>query len=284
MSEVTVSTGLALGAVYALVGVAVSTVAVATRTLHLAIGQVLVAGVLVQLVLGLEVVTGLDPVTAVLVAVVVGAVVSALLVPLVVRPLPDGLPVLVGLAVAGGIVEALVARSLGTRTVRPGPLLDLPDLGSVPGAAVTALALGLPAAGLLALAVARTRWGRQLRLVGSSARAAELTGVSPARVELSAFAVAGAIAVLAGLLVAPLTFAGVTQGAGLTVRGVAAAALLGRGGPAWALPAGLLLGVAEATAQAAWPATGGDVAVAVLVVGVLVLRGSDASRAWGRAW
>lgn len=281
---VTLTTGLALGAVYALVGAAVATVAVATRTLHLAVGQLLVAGVLVQLVLAVEVVSGLGPVAAVAIAVAVGAGASALLVPLVLRRLPRGLPVLVGLAVAGGIVEAIVAGSIGTRTVRPDPVLAVPTVAGLDAAVTTALALGLPAAAVLALLVARSRWGRQLRLVGGSARAAELVGVAPARVETTAFAVAGGVAVLAGLLIAPLTFVGITQGAGLTVRGVAAAALLGRGGPGWALPAGLLLGLAEAAGQTAWPAPGGDVAVAVVVIGVLVVRGPEASRAWGRAW
>lgn len=278
------ATGLALGAVYALVGAAVAMVAVATRTLHLAIGQLLVAGVLLQLLLSVEVVTGVGPVVAVGIAVVVTAGVSALLVPLVLRRLPGGLPVLVGLAVAGGIVEAVVARSIGTRTVRPAPVLDLPAVAGVDGAVVTALVLGLPAAAVLALLVSRSRWGRQLRLVGGSTRAAALAGVSPTRVETTAFAVAGGVAVLAGLLVAPLSFVGVVQGAGLTARGVAAAALLGRGGPGWALPAGLLLGLAEAAAQAVWPAPGGDVAVAVVVIAVLVARGPDVERAWGRAW
>lgn len=281
---VTLTTGLALGAVYALVGAAVATVAVATRTLHLAIGQLLVAGVLVQLVLSIEVVTGVGALGAAVVAVAVGAAVSAVLVPALLRRLPAGLPVLVGLAVAGGVIEAAVARSLGTRTVRPAPLLALPPVGTLEPAVVTALVLGVPAAGLLAVLVARTRWGRQLRLVGGSARAAELAGVGPARVATTAFAVAGGVAVLAGLLIAPITFVGVAQGAGLTVRGVAAAALLGRGGPGWALPAGLALGVAEGSAQSLWPAPGGDVAVALVVIGVLAVRGPDAARAWGRAW
>ncbi|MBW3657409.1 MAG: hypothetical protein KY457_02150 [Actinobacteria bacterium] len=281
---ITLTTGLALGAVYALVGAAVATVAVATRTLHLAIGQLLVAGVLVHLVLSVEAITGMGPLGATVVAVAVGAATSAVLVPALLRRLPPGLHVLVGLAVAGAVIEAVVARTLGTRTVRPAPVLDLPPLGTLEPAVTAALLLGLPAAALLGAAVRWSRWGRQLRLVGGSARAAELAGVAPLRVTTTAFAVAGGVTVLAGLLIAPVTFAGVSQGAGLTVRGVAAAALLGRGGPAWALPAGLVLGLAEASAQSVWPAPGGDVAVALVVIAVLVLRGPDVHRARGRAW
>lgn len=280
----TLLTGLALGAVYAVIGTAVATVAVATRTLHLAIGQILVAGVLLDLVLGIEELTGLPPAGAVLIAIAAGAGVSALLVPLILRPLSRGLPWLVGLAVAGGIIEAVVARTLGTRTVRPVPVLDLPGVGGADPAVVTALAVGLPVAVVLSFVVASTRWGRRLRVVGSSEAAARLAGISPVRVRVGAFAVAGGIAVFAGLLVAPITFVGVSQGAALTVRGVAAAALLGRRSPAWAVPSGLLLGLAEAAAQSAWPAAGGELAVATLIVLVLVIRGAEGGRAWGRAW
>ncbi len=189
-----------------------------------------------------------------------------------------------GFAVLGAAIEAAAARTLGTRTVRPGLLLDLPGVAGLDAAVVVAIVVGLPAAGLLSLAVARTRWGRRLRLVGGSDLAAAHSGVDPDRVRTVAFAVAGAVAVLAGLLVAPITFVGPAQAASLTVRGVAAAALLGRGSPAWAVPAGLALGLAEAAAQSAWPVAGGDVAVALVVIAVLVVRGSDAGRAWGRAW
>jgi hypothetical protein len=90
--------------------------------------------------------------------------------------------------------------------------------------------------------------------------------------------------VLAGLLITPVVFVGTGQAAGLTVRGVAAAALLGTGGPAWALAGGLLLGSVEVAGGAAWPRAGGELAVAAVVVGVLVLRGGEHLRAWGRTW
>ena len=89
---------------------------------------------------------------------------------------------------------------------------------------------------------------------------------------------------MAAALAAPVVALGPAQSAGLTVRGIAAAALLGRSSPAWALPGGLALGIAEAVGQRAWPEAGGEVAVAVLVVGVLAIRGAESARGWGRAW
>jgi branched-chain amino acid transport system permease protein len=278
-----VGTALASGVAYALIGAGVAVVATATRTLHLAVGQVLVAGVLVQLVLT-SAVLGVPLVAAALLAVAVGALLSAALEPLVLARLPGGLPWLVGLVVAAGVLDAALARGITARTFRPGPLVDLPAMGPLEPEVTTALVLGVPAVALLAAVVARTRWGRRVRLVGGSTAAAERAGVSPSRVRAQSLAVGGAATVLAGLLIAPVVFLGTGQAAGLTVRGVAAAALLGSGGPAWALAGGLLLGAVEVAGGAAWPQAGGELAVAALVVGVLAARGGEHLRAWGRTW
>lgn len=271
----TLSTALALGVVHGLVGVAVSIVAAATRTLHLAIGPILVAGVLVQLTL---VAMGAPMLLAAAGGIAVGAGLSALLGPLVLRPLRDRLAVLVGLAVAAAIIEAALTRTLGTRTFRPTALLP----GIDPIAA--ALLLGLPLAVALAVLVTRTRWGRRLRLVGGEPAAAARAGVSPDRTVAGALAASGAVAVFAGLLVAPVAFVGVGLGAALTVRGVAAAALLGRLTPLRALAGGFAVGAVEALALAVAPDVGPDLAVALLVVIVLAVRGSEEQQAWGRPW
>jgi branched-subunit amino acid ABC-type transport system permease component len=280
---VVVATALALGSVYGLLGAAVSAVALTTRTLHLAVGPVLVVGVLVRAVAGAELLGVPGPV-AVLAGLAVGAAASALLQPLVLARLPEGLAWLVGLGVAGAVLEAGTARAFGTVTLRPPTLVALPDLGPVDGAVVTAVVVGLPLTAVLAFAVDRTRWGRRLRLVGGSVEAAARGGVHAGRVRAGVLAVAGAVAVLAGLLVAPIAFVSTGQATALTVRAVAAATLLGRGRPGTALAGGLLLGAAEAVAQAVAPAVGAEVAVAVLVVGLLLLRGDATARAWGRVW
>ncbi|MBW3662912.1 MAG: hypothetical protein KY469_07410 [Actinobacteria bacterium] len=286
---VLVSTALALGAAYALVGVAVSTVALATRTLHLAVGPILVVGVLVRLLLGVTEVVGVPDVVAVLAGLTVGALLSALLEPLVLGRLRDGLPWLIGLVVAAAVLETAAARWLATRAFRPQPLVGGEGTVELGGAVigvplVVALLIGLPTAVVLAVIVRHTRWGRRLRVVGASPPTAERSGFSPAVVRASVLALCGAVAVLAGLLIAPVTFVGVGQAAPLTVRAVAAAALLGPGGPRWAVPGGFALGAVEAVAQSAWPRAGGEVGVAVLVVALLVWRGSERSQAWGRAW
>lgn len=278
-----IGAALALGCAYAAVGAAVAVVAAATRTLHLAVGQILVVGVLVHLVL-VSPAVGLATPLALLLAVAVGALLSAGLGPLVVDRLPDGAPVLVGLVVAAGVIDAVAARAVTARPVVARPLLDLPVVGGVDPRVAAAVAIGLPLALACAALLGRTRWGRLVRLVGGSPPAAEALGRSPAVVRATAFALAGAVAVVAGLLAAPLITVGTAQAGGLTVRAVAAATLLGVGGPVTAVVGGLLLGASEVLGGALWPAAGAEVAVAALVVAALVVRGDQQRRAWGRAW
>lgn len=278
---VVVASGLALGAVYGLVGVAVAVAAVATRTLFLAVGPVLVAGVLTRFALAT---VGVPDGLATLAGIAGGAAAGALLAPAVVELFGRAVDRLLGMAAAGVVIEVASARWLGTATLRPEPLLELPAAGPVQGDVVTALVLGIPLALALAAALRVTRWGRRVRIVGGSDAAAEQSGIPPAVVRAGALAVAGAVAVTAGLLAAPIALVRAGQGAVFTVTGVAAALLLSRRGVAWALPAGLAIGLAEAVGQSLWPAAGGQVAIGIVVLGALAVVGPPTRAAWQRAW
>lgn len=273
-------TAIALGVAYGVVGVAVAVVAAATRSLFLAVGAVATAGLTTALLLGVTGVTGIPGPVALAVGLAIGALTGALLGPAVLARRPAGVAWPVGFVVAAGAVEALLLRTVGGRAVRPDPLLDLGAIGAVG----TAVVVGLPVALAVTWLVTRSRWGHRVRIAGSSPPAAERSGIRVLGIRSAALAVAGAAAVLAAALAAPVVPLGPAQAAGLTVRGIAAAALLGRAGPAWALPGGLALGIAEAVGQRAWPAAGGEVAVALVVVTVLVALGAEGARAWGRAW
>lgn len=275
-----VGTAVTLGVAYGVVGVAVAVVAAATRSLFLAVGAVATAGLTSALLLGVTEVTGVPGPVALAAGLAVGALVGAALGPAVLARRPAGVARPVGFVVAAGAIEALLLRTVGGRAVRPDPLLALPGLGAVG----TAVLVGLPVALAITWVLARTRWGHRVRIAGSSPPAAARAGIRVLGIRSGALALAGAAAVLAAALAAPVVPLGPAQAAGLTVRGIAAAALLGRAGPAWALPGGLALGVAEAVGQRTWPAAGGEVAVAIVVVAVLAVRGAEGSRAWGRAW
>lgn len=271
---------LALGVAYSVIGVAVAVVAAATRSLFLAVGAVATAGLAVALTLGVTEVTHVPGPMALAAGLLAGALLGALLGPIVLARRPAGVVWPIGFVVAAGAIEALLLRTVGGRAVRPEPLLAIPGAGAV----ATAVVVGLPVAAAVSWLLARSRWGHRLRVAGSSPPAAARAGIRVLGIRSAALALAGAAAVLAAALAAPVVPLGAAQAAGLTVRGIAAAALLGRAGPLWAVPGGLALGLAEALGQRAWPAAGGEVAVAVVVVGILVVRGAEGARAWGRAW
>ncbi|MBV9292071.1 MAG: hypothetical protein JO222_06440 [Frankiales bacterium] len=153
---------------------------------------------------------------------------------------------------------------------------------SLPGGGVVAVRTFPVLAIALAVAVAtdwfvrRSSTGRAIRAVADDVDAAELCGVAVGRVVLVAFALAGALAAVAGILDAPGHSVAVDSGAQLGLAG-AAAALLGRlGSPRGALAGGLVLGVAQqlvATSASLGPAWSTLLPIAVLVTVVAVRPG-----------
>ena len=198
--------------------------------------------------------------------------------------LPDGAPVLLGLVVAAGLLDVVVARTVTARPVVAAPLLPLPAIGPFGSATVVAVAVGVPVALGCAALLRHSRTGRAIRLVGGAPEAAAAVGRDPARVRAVALALAGGVAVLAGLLAAPVVTVGTAQAGGLTVRAVAAGALLGTGRPGRAILGGIALGAVEVAGGTVWPGAGAEVAVAAVVVAVLAWRGDTQRRGWGRAW
>ena len=121
---------------------------------------------------------------------------------------------------------------------------------TVPVRALEVLAVGLAAGVLVERALALTGAGAVMRAVSDDARAAALLGVPTERVILVAFLIAGALAGLAGLLIAPQAPIGSQDGVLLGLKGMTAA-LLGRlGSLRLALAGGLVLGAVEGLALA----------------------------------
>jgi branched-chain amino acid transport system permease protein len=265
------TTALALGVVHAALGVAVVAVTRVTGTLHLAIGPVVVAAGLAG---SAAAALGASAPLALAVAAVAGVVGSIALTP-VLAGSDDPTVRLIGLLVAGGVLELGTARLLGGAARRPPPLL-----GDDP--VVAALAVGGPLVAVLAVALTRSRWGRRLRLVGGSPTAAERIGVDPRRTVVVTLAVAGVVAAVAAALIAPVGALGVGDGLGLTLRGTAAAVVLGGRGAGRAAAGGALIGAVEAAALALPSASAPDLVVAAVVVAVLLAAPS--TRGWERTW
>ncbi len=108
------------------------------------------------------------------------------------------------------------------------------------------LAVAVVSVTTIALFLARTRFGRALRAAAQDRDAARQMGIDTDRMQSIAFALSGALAGVAGILVG-MQYRNVepSMGASATIEGFAAAALGGFGNLPGAVIGGLLLGVAE---------------------------------------
>lgn len=261
-----VTVGLSIGGIYALIGMGFSLCWALTRTYALAHGDLVVAAVLIAVAATVgetPAATGPGPLPSVLIvalSLVVGAGIGGASYVGIVRPAlrnrsGDALTWAAGLLVLGLALRALLAVLFGGSGVSAAdPLhlgLGLPAVISLPGGgAIPVRSIGVIAvAALAAIGFDRllitSRWGRSVTAAADNPGLASLCGLDPERITLVAFAVAGTIAGLAGLLVAPGQTVSPNEGVLLGVAG-AAAALTGRASsPRAAVPAGLAIGVAQ---------------------------------------
>lgn len=285
-----VLTGLSAGAVLSLVALGFSLVAGTVRVLHLAHGDVVLAAVFVGVigVLGRTPVTtprGLASSLAFVALVLAAGVAFALAVAwvLVGRGHTDPLTWVAGGVAAGLLLRAalgLVFPQQGYAIPDPLRLSSLTDSGVVElpgGSSIAARTLGVLAIGLLVgilverLAV-RSRLGQALRAVADDPVAATLSGIDVRRMVLLAFACAGLLAGVAGLLHAPGPTVSVDDGVVLGLEGIAAALLGGWGSLRGAMVGGLAVGLLQSMAVHVGGAGMYDVAPLALLVVLLAVR------------
>jgi branched-subunit amino acid ABC-type transport system permease component len=251
-------TGLATGAAYGLIALGFALVFRLTRTLAFAHGDIVSGAVFV----GVLAVLGTTPIAVplgagetvalALVTIVAGAALSVAVYVIAVRPFRSSVVGWVAGALAAGL---LVRELLGLPFAQqayalPDPLGSPGTVGlgggvTVPLRAFEVLAIGLAAGVLVERALAITGAGAVMRAVADDRGAAGLLGVPVERVVLMAFALAGALAGLAGLLIAPQAPIGLEDGVLLGLKGMAAALLFRLGSLRLALAGGLLIGAAE---------------------------------------
>lgn len=121
-------------------------------------------------------------------------------------------------------------------------------------------------------ALYQTRMGRAVIGISENRDAALLRGINPATLSFWSFAFGGAFAGLTGYLASPILFASTSLGAGLLLKGFAAAALGGLGSNRGALVAGLLIGLTESVSSAFLPTGYQNAVILIVVLGVLLVR------------
>ncbi len=240
--------GLKNGSIYALIALGFTIVYASTGAINFAQGEFYMLGGM----LGVWFTTlGLPLPAAVVAAVLASAVIGAVFEILAVRPIGSGDPLRIIMVTIGG---AVVLRQLALHVFGPderalAPFTAGPSV-KFAGAAVERQTLwiwALMAAAVIALFVLyrRTTFGRAMRATSLNRDAARLVGIDGAAMVTYSFALAAALGALAGLAVAPLTQTAFDVGAGIGVKGFAAAILGGLGNPVAAVGGGLILGLLE---------------------------------------
>lgn len=118
----------------------------------------------------------------------------------------------------------------------------------------------------------QTRMGRAIIGVAENRDTALLRGINPATLSLWSFGLGGALAGLTGWLASPILFASTSLGAGLLLKGFAAAALGGLGSNRGALVAGLVIGLTESTSSSFLSAGYQNGVILTVVLAVLLVR------------
>lgn len=244
----TLVTGLATGALYAIVAMVFNIMFSTSKVLSLTTGHMAMLGG----VFGAWMITGLGlpwwlalPLTL-LAGAVFGWLTETIAIRRVLAFGDDHLWVLSTLAL-GTIVQHLMALWWGTEP-KPFPRLIPQDFSAGPWDQKYWLPMALAAAMALGLALfyKRTMLGRVFTAVSEDPFAARARGIAVERVRALSFAMAGALGALAGFAAGQLTYAFFALGMWLTLSGFIALAAGGLGSNLGALVGGLLLGLLSA--------------------------------------
>jgi branched-chain amino acid transport system permease protein len=269
MVESIILSGVAIGCIYALIGITYNVMFSASRVFSFTAGTLgMLGGVLGSLFiarLGLPVAVGF--LLALAGGMVLGVVTELVAVRPVLKSLDQHLYVLSTLALAL-MVQQYTAIAWGTES-RPFPrLFDIPRVAFdqqywLPMAACIAVILGLE------LLFRRTLVGRAFLAIAEDTYAARALGLPERALRMAGFALAGAIGAFAGFAGGELLLAFFGNAPMLTFYGFVPVALGGMGNNRGAVVAGLLLGLFQQTAN--FLVGGIFASVAVFTVFILVL-------------
>ena len=271
MLESILASGLAVGAVYALIGVAYNTMYSASRVMSFTAGQLgMLGGVfgsLFVLRLGMPMPIGLA--LTLLACAVVGVITEFLAVRPVLKSLEQHLYVLSTLALAL-MIQQVTAIEWSTEP-QPFPRIFGPRLGGVtdekfwlPVMAAAVTILGLE------MLYRRTLVGRAFLAVSEDNFAARALGLPERNLRVASYALAGGIGALAGFSGGALLLAFVANGPLLNFYGFVPVALGGLGNNRGAIVGGLALGVFQQAANFLVGGIFSSVAVFTLFIVVLL--------------
>jgi len=267
--------GVAVGAIYALVALGIVLIYKATEVLNFAHGDLLVVSAFTAW--GLITVMGWPFWLAMLATVAIASLLAYGLDALVIRRIA-GQPQFAGVMLT--IALAFMLRGLVSMVFGPEsrnyatPWTN--QTTQIGGLAITQLQLvilgfALAVTVVLFLFFRHTRLGVAMQAASQNQLAAYLNGVRVKRVNSLVWALAGATAAVAGVLLAPITLVDISLWF-VTLKALAALVLGGFGSIPGAIVGGLLIGLIEQYAGVYMPQGTKDIVAYLVLIAVLIIR------------
>lgn len=268
--------GLTRGSIYAIVGIGFAIIYSASKVINFAQGEFVMIGGMATVVLSAQL--GWPLPLAMPAAVAIAALVGVALEWVSVDKAKDASPTSVIIITIGasilirGIVEVFVGRKdfvlppfsgdhpvmLGGAAIQPQSFWVLGTLVAT-GAAVYVF-------------IHRTMAGKAMQATSQNAAAANMVGINSRRVLLQAFALAGVLGAVAGIVVTPITLTRFDVGVMLGLKGFCAAIVGGMANPLGAIAGGLSVGVLEALAGGYVSSAYQDAVAFLVILLVLLVR------------
>jgi branched-chain amino acid transport system permease protein len=267
--------GITSGSVYALTAIGFTLVFSATHIINFAQGQMVMLGGMFGVALYSA---GLPLWACFFGAVVLVALVSVGMEEVAIRPLlrKGVLAQIIATVGASFVLEtaAMLVWGRDARTLPPFSGDDPITVGPATIVPQTLWVVGLAVVVVVALTIfyRKSLFGTAIRACAVNPGAARLQGVSYRRVVIFTFALTGAVAAAAGVMVTPISFMSYSSGTLLGLKGFAAATLGGLGNPLGAVVGGSALGIIEALGVGVVSAGYKDAISFVILLLVLFLR------------
>ena len=271
-----IASGLALGSIYALLALSLVLIHKSTDVVNFAQGEMAMFGTFICFALLTK--AGMPLIAVLVLAAPIGALLGLATERIAIRPL-QGAPQVNALIATIGlwmIFHHSAGWIWGYDPVRF-PSLFPSDPLNVLGARVAQNSLGIIGVSVLVMILlylffAYTRTGIAMRAASMNRRAAQLMGVEVQKVGLLAWALATAISVVSGFLIAPLTFLDFEMMFAVLLKAFAGAILGGFNSLPGAVAGCLLVGVLESLFAAYVSTAFKDTFAFCIIIAVLMLR------------
>ncbi|MGM0569387.1 branched-chain amino acid ABC transporter permease [Marinobacter sp.] len=269
--------GIAIGCVYGLVALGFVLIYKATEVVNFAQGELMMFGAFVALTMGgLQFMPfWLSVILAVLaMALIGGAVERAVIRPVLGQPIFSIVMITIGLGFFARGLASLIP-GWGTLTHRlPTPYADQTVAFGELVLSAGHLMIILVTAVLCVLLFAFfrfTRMGVAMQAISQNQLAAHYMGIPVARVNTLIWCISAAVAAIAGILLAPITFVHANMGL-IGLKAFPAAVIGGFGSIPGAIVGGLIIGIVEAVSGRYLPDGIKDVSAYVVLLAVLIIR------------